>query len=224
MTDGKLNRYLIFQYYFEHCRIHSLEQSLKRKIDFEYTVKCKYQADEIIIKNRCNFALNMVQTIENGINTYDVTKLTEFYKNICSDDFVYLEEYVGESAHPMKIKRNAVTYVGFEHLTKMQTSWSVSMPDMIFKYTNVKLEEDGKLIIVNWECSGTKLSNVEYSSGKSISYHPNVDSDNSISPSSENHNSNNVCPNISLFGTVRFYITEENKLYKMHYIVQSNAL
>ena len=192
-------------------------------MDVERSIKNNSRSNDncnsAFIRRRLDFACSLVKTLEDGTNTCDIEKLTKFYKSICVDDFVYVEEYVG-SAHPMKDKSNIVTYVGCESLKALQISWAVSMPDLVFRHTKLELEDNGNLIIAHWECTGTKISNVDYSrelsDNKYLSKHVDLRDNVTVSKPSMG-----VRPNICLFGTLRLYLTDDEKLYKMHYIVNS---
>ena len=152
--------------------------------------------------------------MEDSMNTVDIEKLSNFYKDICTSDFTYVEEYIGITAHPMKDRDNIVEYKGYEKIVDVAANWSVALPDMIFKFTNIEVKDEGSLVFARWECNGTKIANVKY---------PDIDRRDTKYQleSSKATVENNVEPDISLFGTALFYITDDDKLSKMKFVVHT---
>ena len=164
-------------------------------------------------QHKMDLALMITRTFEDAVNAIDIEKLEDLYSSICTEDFTYVEEYIGLKSHPMKELDNVVVYKGYKKLLDVAANWSVSMPDMLFKYTGVRVKDEGRLIYTRWECTGTKISNVKYPDSSTV--RPGQP-DGSNTPRTDNVN-----PDISLFGTAMFHLTDDEKLFKMHFVVHT---
>ena len=124
----------------------------------------------------------------------DIDALAEYYRVNTAPDFVYLLEYTGATVHPMSNK-GPVVYKGYDKILEIAGSFTLKMPDFIFKFTDINVEDNGNTVCARWECNGSKQSG----------------------------NQPNVVSHVTVCGYVYFYLNEHGIMTKMHYIVHSNT-
>ena len=148
---------------------------------------------DTFIQQKLDRAIQLTNMMENYFGNGDVDGLADYYRENSSADFTYFEEYVGESLHPMN-NRGPLIHKGYSKILEIASSFTLKMPDFIFKFTHINVEDNGNLISARWECNGSKQPDALSSSTM-----------------------------VTVYGYANFYLTDSGNMKKLHYIVHSNS-
>ena len=100
--------------------------------------------------------------LENFTNAGDIEGLHAFYERNCTPDVVFIEKFYGANSSIDDGDCTTTQYSGIDKLAAITAGWIGAMPDLIKKFSDVNLENDGLLITATMSVHGTKVSDLKY--------------------------------------------------------------